>query len=117
MHHRVIGAVVGGWLTLQLAVVFAIPPLGLAAPLVAALGATRYGQRFARPALALTGGVMAGLLTMATAGTLALAFALAGPLALIVAVAVTAILWSVRPAEYVVVPLPTEAVPASSPTQ
>jgi hypothetical protein len=92
MHHRLVGAIVGGWLVLQLSVVSGFGFLSMAVPLAVALGATSYGVKFARPALAITGGLMAGLL-VATIGGLVGVGLVSLVLAAAVTVAVTAILW------------------------
>ena len=97
MHRRLAGAIVGGWLTLEVSVISRFGYLFLAVPLIAALGATSYGQRLTRPALALTGGVMAGLVVSAIASAV-LWVPLVAVLDLVVLVGVTAVFWTVLPA-------------------
>ena len=109
MHRRLAGAIVGGWLTLEVSLISRFVYLFLAVPLIAALGATSYGQRLTRPALALTGGVMAGQFVSAITAALPAPTAV---LSLVVLVGVTAIFWSVLPAGRGAESLPIVFVPA-----
>ncbi len=56
-HHRVIGALLGAWLALFISSLLLVGFTAVTLPLAAAFGATRWAQRFARPAIALVGGV------------------------------------------------------------
>ncbi len=84
-HHRVVGIIVGVWLTLFLSSLLLVGLTFITVPLAAAFGPTRVAQKLARPGLALAGGTVAFSLMASTI--------VAGPLTMILSAAVAAALW------------------------